>query len=785
MFSERNKKHPIPHREGRLRARFGFGNFNLLEYASIVLVFLTLWIAVRSIEQANWITPQPPLTLVLILAIVTGLVLAKSRISSAATILLMMILGSVVTVWQSANLFLLAGTASPADNLISAIQHWWLAVGNSKPSEATLYFAAFIIVVVWITGFISTWFVLRQENAWVAISLGTLIILANLNNLTEEYYYFFPLYSLAAIFLIGQVNLVRQRALFRKDGTEYPRRSMIFTLVAIICFAVLTVSIAWLAPDTQLDRLSSRTMIKMPKLENFNEHWLNLFYAVPPKFNSIESDRQEILLFGHLSEPSDTVLYVITSEKPSYWRTRSYDIYFSQGWRNSPATNHQLDQDITTYNDGNYLTERPRLTYSVENRVKTDVVLVAEEFVSSDIPVVIQSIDMGGAKENRAPAGGPLPLNVASTVPLVNQGTGLEGGSAQEEIEDIITIIVPQILRPYQHYTVTAAINSATRRELSQASEDYEPWLTYYYLQLPSTLSASVVHLSTVLTANAETPYDKVVAMKRFLLGFTYKRTPEVLPLGVDGVTHFIRYRREGNCTNFASVMVVMLRSVGIPSRLCTGFLPGELSEGKFIIRARDYHAWPEVYFPGYGWVAFEATPISPDELPISGIGGLESERESLVSDFGIDEDDEAESGGYAPARGSDDGPSGLASSVRLITGISLLVILVLGSLLYLRYRHFRNAGGPVDIYAKMTSFASFIKLGPSPHETPLEYCTRLATVLPVPAEAIDNIAQAYVQNQFSQRKRLEMPPDETLSESWHSVYHSLLKHGLHFTRWL
>ena len=148
-------------------------------------------------------------------------------------------------------------------------------------------------------------------------------------------------------------------------------------------------------------------------------------------------------------------------------------------------------------------------------------------------------------------------------------------------------------------------------------------------------------------------------------------------------------------------------------------------------------------------------------------------------------EDDEAESGGYAPAKGSDDGPSGLASLARIITGISLLVILVLGSLLYLRYRHFRNAGGPVDIYAKMTSFASLIKLGPNPHETPLEYCTRLATLLPVPAEAIDNIAQAYIQNQFSQRKRLEMQQYETLNESWRSVYHSLLKHVLHFTRWL
>ena len=53
---------------------------------------------------------------------------------------------------------------------------------------------------------------------------------------------------------------------------------------------------------------------------------------------------------------------------------------------------------------------------------------------------------------------------------------------------------------------------------------------------------------------------------------------------------------------------VLMLRSVGVPARLAVGFAEGEYKNGTYTVRRRDAHAWPEVFFPGLGWVEFEPT---------------------------------------------------------------------------------------------------------------------------------------------------------------------------------
>jgi len=70
---------------------------------------------------------------------------------------------------------------------------------------------------------------------------------------------------------------------------------------------------------------------------------------------------------------------------------------------------------------------------------------------------------------------------------------------------------------------------------------------------------------------------------------------------------------KSGHCEYFASGMVVMLRSIGIPARMANGFHGGVWNEfGRYYaIRQADAHAWVEVYFPGYGWLTFEPTPAS------------------------------------------------------------------------------------------------------------------------------------------------------------------------------
>ncbi len=80
-----------------------------------------------------------------------------------------------------------------------------------------------------------------------------------------------------------------------------------------------------------------------------------------------------------------------------------------------------------------------------------------------------------------------------------------------------------------------------------------------------------------------------------------------------DPIAHFLFERREGHCEYFASSLALMLRSIGIPARVVTGFQGGTLNpvSGWYTVRASDAHSWVEAFLPGNGWTAFDATPAA------------------------------------------------------------------------------------------------------------------------------------------------------------------------------
>jgi transglutaminase-like putative cysteine protease len=146
--------------------------------------------------------------------------------------------------------------------------------------------------------------------------------------------------------------------------------------------------------------------------------------------------------------------------------------------------------------------------------------------------------------------------------------------------------------------------------ELRKASPVYPDVIRETYLQLPR-LDPRVQKLADRITASSGTEYDKAANIKSYLMTH-YSYTLDLSgPRTDDPLANFLFVRRDGNCEYFASAMTVMLRAVGIPARYVTGFLPGEYNDlaGDYNIRASDAHAWVEVYFPDYGWIAFDPTP--------------------------------------------------------------------------------------------------------------------------------------------------------------------------------
>lgn len=122
--------------------------------------------------------------------------------------------------------------------------------------------------------------------------------------------------------------------------------------------------------------------------------------------------------------------------------------------------------------------------------------------------------------------------------------------------------------------------------------------------------AADLAAMAGEIVGEAATDYDRAVALQDFLRSdprFSY--TLEVpSQTSQDAVLDFLADGR-GYCVQFATAMVSLARSLGMPARLAVGYLPGRSERNRYVVRGRDAHAWPEIYFVGAGWVRFEPTP--------------------------------------------------------------------------------------------------------------------------------------------------------------------------------
>jgi len=170
-------------------------------------------------------------------------------------------------------------------------------------------------------------------------------------------------------------------------------------------------------------------------------------------------------------------------------------------------------------------------------------------------------------------------------------------------------------IRPYQTFKVVSYLPPIM--PLQRAGTEVPDELLKQDLQLPADLPQRVRDLARTVSEDAKTPYEKARAIEQYLMyGFKYTlEAPYSYPN--DFFDYFLFVSKRGFCHHFAGSMVVMCRSIGLPTRLASGFLRGEedkLDADLFTVREKDAHVWPEVYFKGAGWIAFEPTPPAPEE---------------------------------------------------------------------------------------------------------------------------------------------------------------------------
>ena len=168
-------------------------------------------------------------------------------------------------------------------------------------------------------------------------------------------------------------------------------------------------------------------------------------------------------------------------------------------------------------------------------------------------------------------------------------------------------------LHPISLYDADSDLAEPSAAELRKAAGAYPPEFALTYLLLRS-VDPRIPQLARQVTGSASNDYDRAAALERYLMtnfGYTLQ-LPRTTPK--DPVADFLFQRKEGHCEYFASSMAVMLRTLGVPSRVVNGFRTTEFNDltSTYVIRASSAHSWVEAYFPGYGWIGFDPTPAAP-----------------------------------------------------------------------------------------------------------------------------------------------------------------------------
>lgn len=199
-------------------------------------------------------------------------------------------------------------------------------------------------------------------------------------------------------------------------------------------------------------------------------------------------------------------------------------------------------------------------------------------------------------------------------VPAAADPVGAEGFSGGQRLElrlnrDTSSLLAPDEVAPGDLFRVVSARRQLTPDVLRSATSSAPP--DEVFTALPDDLPDIVEQLATQVTAGTTSSYDAAMALQSWFRDpaeFSYSLEVQA-GHGTNAIESFFN-NRVGYCEQFAATFATMARTLGIPSRVAVGFTPGVLNdEGWYSVIGKNAHAWPELWFDGIGWVAFEPTP--------------------------------------------------------------------------------------------------------------------------------------------------------------------------------
>jgi transglutaminase-like putative cysteine protease len=612
-------------------------------------------------------------------------------------------------------------------------------------------------VIVWGMGYLTLWFLFRSHKVWPAIVPGGMVLLINLYYAPNDITFWFITYMFVSLLLVIRFNLYTQESKWRIEGVFFrPDISFDFLRDGFI-FSALVIAFAWLAPpvvDAKTVGLFDEFQGSWRDVQNeWNRMFADLNYRNRQAFDTFGSS---LSLGGPRRLTNDPVMDVQVEGLGRYWRAVVYDYYTGDGWLTQ-------DEDRASFGP-----DEPLSLPLFEGR---EVVTQTYTFYR-DGATVIYAMSNPVQIDRTA----RVNFNALSNEEAIQLGIASWTGKEEPWVEEITYIRSNAAVDRGESYQVISLASRATVEELSTAGDDYPAWIVERYLQLPESISEQTKALAREVTEPYDNNFAKAQAVERFLRNeLTYNESMAAPPSGVDKIHYVLFTGKEAYCDYYASSMIVMLRSLGIPARMAAGFARGTFDSEKdaFHVVNKDAHSWVEVYFPRYGWIEFEPTAAQPTIIRPSSFedaGDFSSPGLPPENRPGLDEgagrfDESLDLGGDFSGAGLPfifnvpwlgfqiSIPRAVVNSGATLAGLATLILIVAAGWWWRQQNQVDPSESIFSLYPRMIKFASWMGLAIRPWQTPYEHAAVLQRNLPSYQREVDAIASQFVYEKFSNHK--------------------------------
>ena len=721
------------------------------DWLSFALLAATQLAFALSIARANWVAEMPSLPIAAALGLVAGSALARVRFNALPLFLAGVALGFAVAVGMVMQTMELSNPLGPS-GLATRWSEIWARMGDwldalifGGVSSDPLPFVMLMVFVAWLLPYIAGWAVFRWQNAWLALVPAGVGILTNISYLPGQPSLEFILFLFAAILLFTRLQLLRTVRRWRGQQTALPQLLSLEVLHAGAWVAVGLVLLAWLIPaGNEFGAASSGWERVIQPLTDRVDRFGQVFIGVDSKRSQLIHHFDDALPLRGRVRLDDEPMFIVALPSDDvvvpHLRSGVFDQYGREGWQLSDTDREPLPG--TTIEAASFGTP--------ETREQLRRPIVAEVLVAQPL-----------SDRRLLSVGDPLAADLDAEFLTGAAGADLVGLRPDDRIES------------GDSYITVGTVSAADVEILIAAGTAYPAWVTERYLQLPDSLPDRVRDLAVEVAGDTDVPYVAAFQIERYLrTNYPFTLRVDDPPPRRDAIDFFLFETRQGYFDHHASAMAVLLRAVGIPARVAVGFSIDDSAFDEdsktYVLTEQDSWTWPEVYFPGLGWVEFNPTPVRATiSRPGPQVFGLTDEDPAANPDEDLlllDEATAIDDTELIVLDGTEDGTDSGGSASYTVPLLWLLALAAGASALYFVVRAgwaypYRNLAPATVRWAKVQRLSGWAGLRAEAHRTPLEAAGALQRDLEA-EEHVQLLARSFTRERYGGVASAAAPAD-------------------------